>query len=383
MIWFWLIAGLLILVVLLALLRPLVRGAPISADPSEPVAEIYRQQLANIDAEVAQGRVSAEQAADARAGIVRRMLAAADQKSRDLAVTDGNPGEASRRIGAALAIAALMPLAALAIYAAVGAPSAIDQARTVAAAERTAPRDKAEFSAAADQLKARLQREPGHREGWVLLGRALTSLGRFSEAKEAYLQAIALTPQEPALHAELGEFLVVAAGGAVTPEAEAEFARSGNDPRARFYGAEAALQRGDTATAKAGLKALLADAPADAPWRNAVAERLSEISPADSQASAGPSSPAPNTPAAGPTAKDVAAAQAMSPEERQAMIRGMVDRLAARLEQSPNDKEGWARLAHAYDVLGEKEKAQAARLRAASVAAPPEAPAAQPVSPAK
>ncbi len=45
------------------------------------------------------------------------------------------------------------------------------------------------------------------------------------------------------------------------------------------------------------------------------------------------------------------------------MIRGMVDRLAARLEQNPNDKEGWTRLAHAYDVLGETDKAEAARAR--------------------
>jgi cytochrome c-type biogenesis protein CcmH len=57
----------------------------------------------------------------------------------------------------------------------------------------------------------------------------------------------------------------------------------------------------------------------------------------------------------------------MSPEERQAMIRGMVERLAARLEQNPNDKEGWTRLARAYDVLGETTKAEAARARAAQV----------------
>ena len=49
------------------------------------------------------------------------------------------------------------------------------------------------------------------------------------------------------------------------------------------------------------------------------------------------------------------------------MIRSMVDRLAARLEQNPNDKDGWTRLAHAYDVLGESEKAEAARARAAQV----------------
>ena len=63
----------------------------------------------------------------------------------------------------------------------------------------------------------------------------------------------------------------------------------------------------------------------------------------------------------------------MSPEERQAMIRGMVDRLAARLEQNPNDKDGWARLAHAYEVLGETDKAQAARARAAAASPSPTA----------
>ena len=57
------------------------------------------------------------------------------------------------------------------------------------------------------------------------------------------------------------------------------------------------------------------------------------------------------------------------------MIRGMVARLAARLEQNPSDKEGWARLAHAYDVLGEKDKAEAARARAeAASAATPASP---------
>jgi cytochrome c-type biogenesis protein CcmH len=216
-----------------------------------------------------------------------------------------------------------------------------------------------ELTAAVDQLKARLEREPDHPEGWVLLGRTLTLLQRFDEAREAYGRAIAFKPDEPQLHAELGEILVLAAQGSVTPLAEAEFAKSGNDPRARFYGAEAALQRGDNAAAKTALQALLADSPPDAPWRKAVAARLAEIAPAEPRAS----TKAP----AGPSAQDIGAAQSMSPEERQAMIRGMVERLAARLEQQPNDKEGWARLAHAYDVLGDSDKAQAARARAAAL----------------
>jgi len=152
--------------------------------------------------------------------------------------------------------------------------------------------------------------------------------------------------------------LVLTAGGNVTAEAAVEFAKAGDDPRARFYGAEAALQRGDREAAKAALRALLAEAPAEAPWRKVVQERLAELAPGEQP---------PDAKGSGPTAQDVAAARSMSPEERQAMIRGMVDRLAARLEQNPNDKDGWIRLAHAYDVLGETEKAEAARARAAQV----------------
>lgn len=370
MIWFWIIASLLILVALIALLRPLVRVRGDSTGQDEPVVAIFRRQLANVDIEVAQGRLAAEQAAETRAELTRRMLAAADRESQDSRSAAVRLTETSWRLGAAVGIAGLIPAAALAIYFTVGAPAAIDPAGTISAAKGGAgPHDTTALAAAADQLKARLQREPEHVEGWTLLGRTFASLGRFAEARDAYRRAIALTPNEPSLHAELGELLVLGAGGTVTPEAAAEFAKSANDPRARFYAAEAALQRGDSTEAKTALRALLADAPADAPWRKIVAERLAEIAPGEPQASTKAVEAAPSGRSAGPTAQDVTAAQAMSPDERQAMIRGMVDRLAARLEQNPSDREGWIRLAHAYDVLGETEKAQAARDRAAAAPA--------------
>jgi cytochrome c-type biogenesis protein CcmH len=380
MIWFWIIAGLLTLAALAVLLRPLVRRAGRGVDQGESVVAVFRRQLADIDTELAQGRLALDQVATTRTEITRRMLAAADQESQGWSLAPGSPAEISWRIGTAVGIAGLLPAAALAVYLAVGAPVAVDRAGAGAAAGQ-GPHDTAELAAAADQLKARLQREPGHLEGWILLGRTLASLERFADARDAYGQAIRLAPNEAGLHAEFGEVLVLAAEGTVTSEAEAEFAKSPNDPRARFYGAEAALQRGDSAAAKAALRGLLADAPADAPWRKIVAARLAEIAPSEPQVNSKAA-----TSSVGPTSQDVAAAQAMSPEERQAMIRGMVDRLAARLEQSPDDKEGWARLAHAYEVLGETDKARAARTRAAAVGPPgaaAPAPAAQAPLPGK
>jgi cytochrome c-type biogenesis protein CcmH len=361
MIWFWIIAGLLVVAALIALLKPLLWATPESADQGEPVVAVFRRQLMNLDSEIAQGRLAPDEAEAVRAEITRRMLSAADQETQNSRPAVLNSAATFWRIGVAVGIAALLPAAALVIYAAVGAPAAIE--RGVSAAAAPATDDRAKLAAAAEQLKARLQQEPGHVEGWVLLARTFASLERYPEARSAYSQAIALAPKEPRLHAELGELLVLAAGGDVTAEAEAEFAKAGDDPRARFYGAEAALQRGDREAAKTALRALLAAAPAEAPWRKVVQERLAEIAPGE----IAPDEQPPAAKGSGPTAQDVAAARSMSPEERQSMIRSMVDRLAARLEQNPNDKEGWTRLAHAYDVLGETEKAEAARSHAAQV----------------
>ena len=358
MIWFWGIAALLVLVALAALLRPLVSRTVRGVGDNEAVLGMFRRQLADIDTDLAQGRLLPDEAAAAQAELTRRLLAEADRDSKESDLAATSPTELSWRIGAALGVVGLLPAAALAVYFAVGAPAAINSPAAASASRAAAPRDSAEVAAAVDQLKARLEHDPDHVEGWTLLGRTLTRLQRFAEAREAYGRAIGLKPDEPELHAELGEVLVLGARGTVTSAAIAEFAKSGNDPRARFYGAEAALQRGDAAAAKTTLQALLADAPADAPWRKLVAARLAQIAPDEPQAS--PKAPA------GPTPQDVDAAQSMSPEERMAMIRGMVERLAARLEQNPGDKEGWMRLARAYEVLGEADKAQAAHARAAA-----------------
>ena len=360
MIWFWIVAGLLVVLALAALLRPLVWRDRRDSDEGEAGVAMFRRQLADIETELAQGRLAPDDAAATQTELTRRMLVSADREREAAHPAATSPAEMSWRIGAAVGVAGLLPAAAIAIYFAVGAPAAINPPAAADTARGSGQHNAVELAAVVDQLKARLEREPDHPEGWILLGRALASLQRFDEASDAYRRAIAFTPDEPQLHAELGEVLVGAADGNVTPAAEAEFAKSGNDPRARFYGAEAALQRGDNATAKTVLRALLADAPADAPWRKAVVARLAEIAPGEPPAGAKP----------GPTAQDIAAAQSLSPEERQAMIRSMVERLAARLERQPDDKEGWMRLAHAYDVLGESDRAQAARARAAAVKEP-------------
>ncbi|MDA1088976.1 MAG: c-type cytochrome biogenesis protein CcmI [Proteobacteria bacterium] len=82
-------------------------------------------------------------------------------------------------------------------------------------------------------------------------------------------------------------------------------------------------------------------------------------SPAPS--SPGPSSPPTSSSPKGPSAAEVKAAGQMSAGDRDQMIRSMVNRLADRLKQNPDDLAGWQRLAKAYEVLGDQDKAAAVR----------------------
>jgi len=376
MIWFLIVVGLLTVVVLAGLLGPMMRPRPGHED-EEPIAALFRRQLAGLDQELAEGRLTAEEAEASRTEITRRLLAMADREPEQTAVQARRGSEMSWRFGAVVAIAGLLPAAAMAVYFLFGTPAAIEQ--TAGGSAGDDPHTTAELSSAVDQIKAHLQKVPDDLKGWTLLGRTLASLGRFPEARNAYTHAITLAPDNASLHAEYGEVLVLAAQGTVTPAAAAEFSKAPDDPRSRYYAAEAALQQGDPVAARQKFRALLASAPADAPWRQTVADRLAELSPNDAAMLSVPSAPASAASAAaaasattpGPTAQDVAAAQSMTPEQRQDMIRGMVERLAQRLEQHPDDRAGWERLARAYDVLGEPDKAQSARAHAAAATGTP------------
>jgi cytochrome c-type biogenesis protein CcmH len=124
---------------------------------------------------------------------------------------------------------------------------------------------------------------------------------------------------------------------------------------------------------------LAADSPADAPWlpvlRQQIARAAQELGiepPALAQPQAPPGQP-PAEQSPGPGAADVEAARNMTPQERMAFIRSMVDQLTTRLEAEPADPDGWLRLARAHAVLRENDRAEAALVRAeAEIAALPE-----------
>jgi cytochrome c-type biogenesis protein CcmH len=128
-------------------------------------------------------------------------------------------------------------------------------------------------------------------------------------------------------------------------------------------------QDGNFGGAVADWRALLAKESGEAPWRKMVEERIAidEAHLAGKPVAQGENPTAGEVKPqaqAGPSAGDVAAAEKMSPAERQAMIENMVQGLAARLDRDGNDLPGWLKLVRAYSVLDRKEDAAKALAKA-------------------
>jgi cytochrome c-type biogenesis protein CcmH len=288
-----------------------------------------------------------------------------------------------------LAVAVILPVLALGLYAGLGAPglpgapadgrhAALDAA--LGAGGMAEGGDGPDMAALVDQLAERMKDKPDDVRGWLLLARSYGTLGRYQDSADAYAKALARGAgdgdQGAEAHAAYGEALTAAADGQITMAAKAAFdaalARDPAEPRARFYLALAKAQSGDVEAALADWVRLEAEAPADAPWRVAVTDQIERAAAAlgrDPAALPGRVPPAtPDSMPAGPDDSDMAAAAEMTPEERDAFVRSMVDRLAGRLQEAPDDLDGWLRLARAYGVLGEADNARQAWARAADLA---------------
>lgn len=343
-----------------ALLYPLFRAAP----PPDPVAvdlAIYKDQLRELEREVERGLVPAAEARAARLEIERRILR--------LPVAEPVVVQSllSTRLLAATAL--LVPIVAAGLYAWLGSPGLPAQPFAERPRQEVTPVQLAELERT---LLARTATDPRDVTAWTTLGRVRAALGETDAAISAFRTALGLAPEEPMARLGLAETLVRAAGGTVGPEAahllEALAAAGQGGPRVDYYRGLRLLQGGDPSAAIARWREALALTPPDVPLHDELVRQIRAAAASagqdPAQAVAGLPTP-PTTP--GPSAQDVQAAAAMAPEDRQAMIRGMVEKLEARLEADGNDAEGWVQLGRSRLVLGEPDKAAEAFARAAAL----------------
>ena len=373
---FWIICAAMAAVVAIAIAAPLIRR---SAAGEEAAAaydlRIYRDQLREVERDRERGVVEASEAERLRNEIGRKVLAADRALARE--------GATGRAPGGPAAVALLVVLVAGAglLYHRIGSPGLPDEpiaARIALAetfyenrpsqseAEAAAPKPErppvdADYLALIDQLRATVAKNPDDQRGQELLALHEERLGNLIAAREAQRRLIALKGDKASAddHLRLAALNAEAAGGLITRDAETELARAleldHDHPQARYMAGLIQIQNGRPDRAFPIWAGLLAEGHGSEPWATPLRMAISDLAwfagrpdytPPEAKAMPGPDTAA------------MAAAEEMSPDERQQMIEGMVSGLEARLATEGGTPEEWARLISALVVLGKKDHAQ-------------------------
>jgi cytochrome c-type biogenesis protein CcmH len=346
---FWIVAAVLTAGVIAALAAPLVRPRETDGERA-PDLDVYRDQLREIERDKSRGLLADTEAEASRIEIARRMLATADRA----AVADAAPPAHDRAARLALnAIAAGVPVLALALYLALGSPGLPGAPAGTRLTETDA--SAAKVSALVAEVEAHLRKQPNDGRGWDVIAPVYMRLDRYGDAAHAYRRAIELAGETADRLSGLAEATVAASNEVVTEPARRAFEKVLKlEPQRlvpRFWLTLAKEQDGNLAEAAAAYRELLTALPPDADWRSVVVERLEAVSTRLGTGSAMPP---------GPSAADIAAAGQLPPDQRKEMVAQMVEGLARRLEANGKDLAGWQRLLRSYSVLGETEKAERA-----------------------
>ncbi|MEN8935570.1 MAG: c-type cytochrome biogenesis protein CcmI, partial [Planktotalea arctica] len=211
------------------------------------------------------------------------------------------------------------------------------------------------------QLRAAVAQRPGDLQGVTLLAMHEMRLGNAAAAHLAQAEVLRLKGDAASAedYATYADMLVIAAGGYVSPQAEVALASAlQKDPEngaARYYTGLMMMQIGRPDVAFRAWATLLQDSPDDAGWTTPIREQIEELAFRAGVEYELP--PLKETALAGPSAEDVENAAEMSEQDRQDMVRGMVDRLEDRLVSTGGSPEEWAQLIAAIGVLGDEDRA--------------------------
>jgi cytochrome c-type biogenesis protein CcmH len=275
------------------------------------------------------------------------------------------------RVVAIAAIVVILPMGSGVIYSALGSPQLPGKGYAWRLRHDTA------FVAAtaADQLAAELQQDPKP-AGYRHLAQMYFNSRDYERAAAADRRAIELGSKDSVTWSELGEAVVMANGGSVAPEALLAFTNAieldSRSERSKFYIGLSEAQIGNLRQAVAIWRDLERNSDPNALWVPMLRQHIAGFAKKGGfdPASVSPSPPSVESMNAAVAAmrnalhaQQTAAGSGAAPSganDQDTMIRGMVAQLSARMEKNPDDVAGWQRLARAYSVLGEKEKAREA-----------------------
>ena len=378
---FWIVTAFLTLAISALLIMIILRARSTGEPAAAYDLRLYRQQLNEVDRDLARGVINEGDAERIRTEVSRRILTA------DAAMKKHEAGSAQprtlSRIASALVAVALIG-GAFVIYLNIGAPGygdlaldyrlalAEERARTrpsQAEAEADAvpfdlPTPQAEYVELVERLREATSNRPTDARGQALLAQHEARLGNFKQAYEAKAKFIDLQNGDlsPSDYADLAELMILAAGGFVSPEAEAALRQALSlDPThgtARYYWGLMMGQIGRPDVAYGIWRETLLAGPDGAPWIEGIRAQIADMAfRAGQEFDPALLTPRPSAAQPGPTAEQMQAASEMSPEQQQEMIRGMVDGLSDRLATEGGTAQEWGRLITALTVLGDVERA--------------------------
>jgi cytochrome c-type biogenesis protein CcmH len=332
-------AALLTLLVVAWLVWPLLRKPNTNGISSDKLnAAIHRDQLLALEADLARGVISPQDFETTRDELQLRLL---DDTESYEATSEQKKAGFWKPKRTAAAVALSLPVLALGIYLQLGTPAAINPVAQ-------APVDEQQIKQMIDTLAAKLKDNPDNPKGWAMLARSYKVVGRFEEAQQAFEKAGAIVNADPDLLVDYAELLGIQAGNKLDgkPQQMIDEALRLNPehPMGLMMAGVAAYEHADYKNAITRWEKLLSLMPPE----SADAQQI-QANIADARAKGGlpgaESNKLPPVPAG--------AAAGMTPEK----INEMVDRLAARLKDNPDDLTGWARLARAYKVQGRLDEA--------------------------
>jgi cytochrome c-type biogenesis protein CcmH len=265
MIVFWLIAAALAAAALLLVLRPLVRRPKMPRlSRSEANVSIYKDQLRELDAELAAGTLTADDHGRARLELEARLL-------EDVPSVEVERAPARSRT-AAVAVGVAVPLLALGIYFVAGTPGALDPRQALPSADQV--------EAMVARLAAKLRENPDDADGWKLLGRSYAVMGRYADAVNAYAKAAERSPRDAQLLADFADALAMYRGQKLAGEPERLIQRALEiDPKnlkALALAGTAAYERQDYGKAAELWGRMLPLVPADSEDARMISENVDE-----------------------------------------------------------------------------------------------------------
>jgi cytochrome c-type biogenesis protein CcmH len=340
---FWFVALPLAVLAALFVISPLLRPGRVGNVGSANDAEVYRDQLAEVERDARSGLLEAPEAAQARAEIARRLIAASEGQPAKTSAASGR----KTAFGIAAFLCLSIPLVGVYFYDRIGRPSEVDQPL----AERMASADP-DINILIAKAEAHLEANPRDGKGWEVLAPIYMRQMRAADAAGAWKNVIDILGPSAERYSNYGEALAADKGGQVAEDAQGAFKKAlaldPADPRSRFYLALADAQTGKFEEALDAFNALLRDSPPDAPWVDIVRMQVARITDAKINKDKAPGNP---------EAADIEAAAGLNDQDRAQMIRTMVETLDARLKDDPANFEGWQRLIRSYVVLNDRDKA--------------------------